>query len=235
MVRYIPLLMVLILGACGPSLTAVTNTESRSINLDGLLPEPVFDADRTLYEKWTLVPIKGDGHWELDRDEVGYFIRGEARDSASGLAMETAIDPISCPILEWEWQVESVQASADLTTRAGDDVAAALYLFFGDPGSFSLPNPVPVLRYVWAGGSHQVGEVMPNPYLPDLVRNTVVRAGKEEVGTWLTERRDMLFDYEAAFGDAPDDILWAVALFVDNDQTGEPAAARFRRARVHCE
>ncbi len=198
-----------------------------------LLPRQLFSADEALFTPWRLVPIVGRGHWRLAVEDDGLSIRGEARHSASAALLEVDLDPVTCPLLEWQWMVESVQPSADLHIRAGDDVAAALYVLFGDPGSAARPRRVPALRYVWAAHGRE-GDMFANPYLPDMERNVVVRSGDDRVGRWLTERRNLRDDYLAAFGKPPDRAIRALALFVDNDQTGEPAAARFRRATAYC-
>lgn len=200
---------------------------------EGLLPERLFSADNALFTPWTLIPIHGTGDWRLVVDSDGMSIRGHAEHSASAAMLAVNIDPVTCPVLEWQWLTESVQPSADLHTRGGDDVAAGLFVLFGDPGPPTHPHRVPTLRYVWTAHD-QVGDVIDNPYLPGTVRNIVVHSGDADVGRWITERRNVLDDYVAAFGEPPQQAIAALALFVDNDQTGEPAAVRYREATVYC-
>ena len=64
----------------------------------------------------------------------------------------------------------------------GDDFAASIFVLFGDPGFLSSPNKVPTLRYVWSTARHKSGTVVANPYMPELVKNIVVRAGPRDSG-----------------------------------------------------
>jgi hypothetical protein len=50
--------------------------------------------------------------------------------------------------------------------------------------------------------------------------------GRADVGAWQRERRDLLADYKAIFKRAPPALKY-VAVFNDNDQTGEPVSAQF--------
>jgi len=224
-------LELLIAGCAAPHVPAVPPAPSAAP--EGLLPERLFSADNALFTPWTLIPIHGTGDWQVVVEPDGMSIRGHAAHSASAAMLAVNIDPVTCPLLEWQWLTESVQPSADLHTRAGDDVAAGLFVLFGDPGPPTHPHRVPTLRYVWAAHD-QVGDVIDNPYLPGTVRNIVVHSGDADVGRWITERRNVLEDYIAAFGKPPEQAIAAVALFVDNDQTGEPAAVRYREATAYC-
>lgn len=224
--------LILLVTACTAPHRGIAPAPAASAPED-LLPEPLFSADSALFEAWRLVPIHGTGDWRILPDSNGLSIRGEAERSASAAMLRVDLDPVTCPLLEWQWMAESIQASADLASRSGDDVAAGLFVLFGDPGSPEHPHRVPTLRYVWTAHG-QVGDVVDNPYLPGTVRNIVVHSGVGDVGHWVTERRNVLDDYVAAFGTPPDAPITALALFVDNDQTGEPAAARYRQATAYC-
>lgn len=50
--------------------------------------------------------------------------------------------------------------------------------------------------------------------------------GRADVGTWQRERRDLVADYKAIFNRASLALKY-VAVFNDNDQTGEPVSAQF--------
>ena len=119
--------------------------------------------------------------------------------------------------------------------REREDVAASLFLFFGDPGLGLLDwTPVPTLRYAWAAERVPIETVVDSPYLPGTVRTLVVESGEARLGRWLTARRNVAADFEKAFGHAPRDIIQAIALFTDNDQTREPAEAAYGAARALC-
>lgn len=192
----------------------------------------IFNATTVIQDGWRQLPIRGKTEYHLTAADGGVAIRAEPKNSASGLIRAVAIDIENCPILEWRWRVDRLQESADLTSKTKEDVAASMFLLFGDPGFIGRPNPVPTLRYVWTNTKHSKDDVIDSPYLPGVVRSIVIRTG--DAGNWFTEKRDVLRDYEHAFGAAPENRLHAVALFTDNDQTREPALALYRWAKVHC-
>ncbi len=113
-------------------------------------------------------------------------------------------------------------------------MAAAIFVLFGDPGFLTDPDPVPTLRYVWTSNAHKVGDLIPNPYMPATVRNIVVRAGSEKLSQWTVERRSLADDFQRAFGKPPEENVSAIALFADNDQTGEPFESYFKAISVDC-
>src|SRR5262249_19671197 len=162
-------------------------------------------------------------------------IRAIGRQSASGLLRSVQIEPSRCPVLEWTWRVERLQPDADLRVKERDDVAASIFLFFGDPGLLISPNRVPTLRYVWTSARHPVGAVVDSPYAPGIVRSLVVESGESRLGRFVTERRRIADDFEQAFGRRPPAAVQAIALFTDNDQTGQPVEAYYLDARALCE
>lgn len=229
----------LVVAACAlPQEQPVTTTDSEGGDVSDLIAEPIFNANNALFEAWQLVPIRGTGSWTLHYDDSTIetpTIRGVPDRSASAIMISTLFDPLSCPVIEWRWMVESAQRSADLSKRSSDDVAASLMVLFGDPGTLLDPQPVPTLRYAWTGAAHPVGSIIENPYQPSFVKNIVVQNADGKLKTWISQRRDLLSDYERAFGSPPSEYVWAIALFIDNDQTGEEAAAQFAKANIFCE
>jgi hypothetical protein len=67
-----------------------------------------------------------------------------------------------------------MQTEIDLRQKSKEDVAASLFLTFGDPGFMMMPNPVPTLRYVWTTEHMTIGELLDNPFQPDIIRTIVV-------------------------------------------------------------
>jgi hypothetical protein len=73
--------------------------------------------------------------------------------------------------------------------------------------------------------------MVPNPYSV-RAHMIVVESGAERVGEWQVERRNLLADYEKAFGEAPPRIS-GVAIMTDTDDTGESATAWFGDISFH--
>lgn len=155
-------------------------------------------------------------------------IRAVGRNSASGLYRTVELRLSEHPLLQWRWRVDRLQASADLRDRDAEDFAAAIFLIFGEAGTADSRS----LAYVWTNDRLAVETVVPSPRHPGQVRSIVVESGARRLGQWLQEERDVGDDFRRAFGrDAPD-MVQAVVLFTDNDQTGEPVEAYYGLIRA---
>lgn len=167
-------------------------------------------------------------------------VEAHAVKSMALLARPVEVDLGKTPILCWRWRIEAPLKSADMTTKAGDDYAARVYLSFDvPPDTLGLGtrmalglarslrgNTVPdaAINYIW-DNRHPVGTWQPNAYT-DRARMLVLRTGAGEAGRWVTERRDVGADFQQAFGHAPLR-LTGLALAADTDNTGEEARAGF--------
>jgi len=194
----------------------------------------LFDAETVLLDEWRHVPLAGTTDYRIVMHAGRIAIRAVGRSSASALMRRVAVDPARCRWIEWSWNVSRIQETADLRVKDREDVAASVFLLFGDPGFLFDPQPVPTLRYVWTNGRVAPETVVDNPYLPGVVRSIVVRSGAGAAGRWITERRDVAADYRLAFGRAPEGGIHAIALFTDNDQTQEPVEAYYGQGRMAC-
>jgi hypothetical protein len=176
-------------------------------------------------------------------DDAGVTVlRVHSADAAGTAAQPLAVDPSRSPVLAWRWKIDRVVEAADLATKAGDDFAARVYVFFDVP-SAQLPLgarvklvlarllygealPAAALCYVW-DNRHPAGTSAWSAYT-DRVRVIVLESGSARAGEWVGERRDVAADYRAAFGaDAPLHEVSGVAAGNDTDQTGESATAWF--------
>ena len=191
--------LVVLLSACAeigskPRITSPASNENEQM---------LFDVATTIQDQWEQLPVSGQTEYQLALigDRIG--IRARGKGGASGLARVVDLDAERCPTIEWSWRVDRLQASADLRSKAHEDVAASIFVMFGDPGLFSMPKSVPTIRYVWTNEKIPVGAIIDNPYLPGVVRSIVVQSGNAAVGSWVTEQRDLYRDFVDAFNATP--------------------------------
>ncbi len=215
-------------GACvAPSQEAVEEARDGGMRY-------LFSASTVIEDEWQQLRFLGTTQYrvELYRNRLAISARG--RRSSSGLMRRVEIDTDKCPDMEWSWSVTVLQPSADIRIKDREDVGASIFLLFGDPGFVFDPTPVPTLRYVWTNERVAVESVIESPYMPGTVRSLVVRSGVHGIGQWTTQKRDVGRDFRKAFGYAPPGPVRAVAIFTDNDQTGEDVEAYYGWARVLC-
>ncbi|MFQ6114936.1 MAG: DUF3047 domain-containing protein [bacterium] len=160
--------------------------------------------------------------YEVVQEDTNLVLMVNSDNSASALwRMLDFQSPKSGRIL-WGWKVaKSLSRKTDEKTKIGDDYAARLFVVF-EPHLVSWKTRA--ICYVWAA-KEPVGSMYKNPYASS-VRTVVVESGNERKGKWIAEERDFITDYKKIFGKAPE-MISAVAIMVDTDNTGQKATAWF--------
>ena len=230
----LPLLaaLVLLTAAASSDVTvAAFSSMTPGGAVSGFEPLQLGDADATDYA--------------LVQEDGRTVVRADADDSAGGLVRQIDVDPTVTPILRWSWKVQNVMEKGNVRRKSGDDYPARLYVTFDyDPSDLSFGDrlkyralrllgyddiPVRALNYIWA---NQAGEtqIVENPYT-DWVQMVPVQSGTDGLGAWHDERRNVLEDYRAAFGEEPPAIN-AIAIMTDGDNTGEAATAFYGDIRM---
>ena len=167
-------------------------------------------------------------------------VEAKADSSMALLARGVDVDLKATPMLCWRWRVEDVVKNADMNTKAGDDYAARVYVAFKLPPDkidfglrFKLQFarnlygehvPDAALNYIW-DNKNPIGHRQFNAYT-DRTQMIVQRSGTAQVGTWVTERVDVLSDVVKAYGSDQAKIS-LLALASDTDNTKSKAHAGF--------
>jgi len=171
---------------------------------------------------------RGSARYEVVPGQKKPVLRATSAGSASGLWRGLRLERPRELLLSWRWKVEkSLKGNESERRRKGDDFAARVLIVFG-PGLESRRTRG--LCYVWAG-SEPVGSVFPNPYTTRIA-TIVLESGDERKGQWVSERRDALSDFRAAFGANPDSVA-GVAVMVDTDDTQTTATSWFDDLQIH--
>lgn len=199
-------------------------------------------SDGSIPEEWkplTFPKIPRHTAYQIVHDSGTAVLKARSEGSASGLAREIRIDPKEYPIVRWRWKIENLLAKSDLSTKEGDDYPARLYITFEyQPEKVGFAKrtqyrvgrllfgdiPIAALNYVWDGKA-AAGTFADNAYT-DFAKMIVVRSGKQALGAWVEEERNVYEDYRKAFGEEPPPIK-GVAIMTDTDNTGESATAYY--------
>jgi hypothetical protein len=176
------------------------------------------------------------------REEDGApIIIASSDNSISTVTTPIKADPDIFRYIEWEWKIESVLPSGNMTKKEGDDFAARVYVTFDyDPSNLSFSDrikyrlyrtftsfeiPLRSLNYVWGNEPDKVGSTGPNPF-SDWVQYVVVQSGNENAGKWFTEKRNLFEDYRMIYGEDPP-MISGITIMTDSDNTGESTKAYF--------
>jgi hypothetical protein len=90
--------------------------------------------------------------------------------------------------------------------------------------------PYATLMYIW-DNRLPVGQVVPNAYT-QRIKKIVAQSGSQGVGRWHMLERNILEDYQRAFGEAPGQLL-GIGVMTDTDNTKSQAVSYYGDISFH--
>jgi Protein of unknown function (DUF3047) len=168
------------------------------------------------------IDFVGSSRLSVERTQRGLCLRSTPQHSATGLYQRVELPPERLSKVAWNWRVDRTQPSADIRRLDREDFAAKIAFVFGEPSLFN--RDVPTIAYVWTSTP------LPNGSIITSKRHSKLRYfqlhGPADAGRWQHEQRNIVEDFKKTFGYTPGPAHY-VAVFNDNDQTGEPVSALF--------
>jgi Protein of unknown function (DUF3047) len=121
------------------------------------------------------------------------------------------------PILEWKWKVITLPTGGNACQKATDDQAAQVYVAW-----VRTPESVRsrIIGYVW-DSTAPAGTICKSEKT-STVTYVVLRSGSDDLGKWITERRNVVEDFRRIYGEAPDTPT-VLSLAIDSDDTRSSA------------
>ena len=200
---------------------------------DGLGQSESFDG-------WHEVPLPGKQptRYAPVRKDGRQAVHARAQGSASMWRRKMDVPAERLGQVRWSWRVDRLNPQASIAdVDAEDAVARVIFAFDGERSRLSARNralfdlaqaltgeapPYATLMYVWET-NQAVDSVVLNPR-SDRIRKWVVDSGPEHLGTWRMHQRDLVADYERAFGEKPGPLV-AIGKMTDADNTRTSAEA----------
>ncbi|HET7200676.1 MAG TPA: DUF3047 domain-containing protein [Burkholderiales bacterium] len=185
---------------------------------------------------WTLSRLRARSQYRLVEDGGATVLQAIARDSASGLLHPIDLDIRDRPFLSWRWKVEDLAPSEDspddspvrvLVNFAGDysKIPFSDRLFYDQFRLFTGQQlPYAGVMYVWGSQTRQ-GGIVKNKYTT-RIKMIAVESGKEKLGKWLEERRNVEEDYRRLFGEEPGRVV-SVGIMTEADEGDRPMEAYY--------
>jgi hypothetical protein len=174
------------------------------------------------------------------KDGDAVVVKAMSTAAASGLTHRVKIDLRKYPFIKWRWKVSNVIEKSDVARKDGDDYAARIYVTFAyEPDKVSFGKklkyragrvlfgqdiPIAAINYIWESKT-PIDTIVDNAYT-DFVKMIVIESGKNKVGQWVDEERNLYEDYKKAFGSEPP-MVSGVAIMTDTDNTSESAIAYY--------
>jgi hypothetical protein len=178
------------------------------------------------WSRWTLNRFKPASRYRLVEDAGTTVLQGSAQASASGLIHYVDVDPLERPLLSWRWKVTALaptEASPDdsparIVISFGGDVRKLPFgdrLFYDQFRLFTGQQlPYAALMYVWGSRTPRDG-VVANGYT-SRIKIIAVENGRENLGKWLEETRNVAADYRRLFGEEPGKVI-SVGIMTETD------------------
>jgi hypothetical protein len=178
------------------------------------------------WNTWTLSRLKSLSQYQLVEDGGATVLKGRARASASGLLHDLDLDVRERPILSWRWRVMDLAPSED---SPDDSPVRVLVNFDGDSSKIPFGDrlfydqfrlltgqqlPYAGVMYVWGSRAPSGGEVH-NKYT-SRIKMIAVESGRDKLGQWLRESRNVEEDYRRLFGEEPGRVV-SVGIMTEAD------------------
>jgi hypothetical protein len=192
------------------------------------------------WRPWGVTRFKRATEYRLVRADGRTVVRASATSSASGLVHPLDIDPDEYRLLHWHWKVDQLIAKADNTQKHAEDSPVRLVVSFdGDMEKLDFSDrmffdqiraftgqqlPYATLMYIWENRAPK-GTVIPNRHT-SRIKMIVAESGRDKLGTWQEETRNIRDDFRRAFGEEPGRIR-AIGIMTDTDNTGENVHAYY--------
>jgi hypothetical protein len=192
------------------------------------------------WRPWGVTRFKRATEYRLVREDGRTAVRASATSSASGLAHPLDLDPSVYRLLHWHWKVDQLIAKADNTQKNTEDSPVRLVISFaGDMEKLDFSDnmffeqikaftgqqlPYATLMYIWENRV-PTGTVIPNRHT-SRIKMVVAESGRDKLGAWQEQTRNIYADFRRAFGEEPGRIL-SVGIMTDTDNTGENVHAYY--------
>jgi hypothetical protein len=192
---------------------SVNDADAKAILIDNF--------ENGLKPQWRSKKVgKRQTQYRIIRIDDNHVLQARSVAAASALVYEYRYDLKEHPILTWKWKVENIIKTGNVRKREGNDCAARVYVVFE---AWLLPL-TRVVSYIWANKLPK-GEYIPSPHYARAML-VAIQSGDENVGKWITERRNVYEDFKILFGREPPHVR-GIAIMTDTENTGESATAYY--------
>jgi Protein of unknown function (DUF3047) len=196
----------------------------------------------TISSPWRAVsiPLKRRTEYRAVKYKGRNAIRANAKSSASAIEAKLNVNLKNTPAISFSWFAEALIKGADNTEKSAEDSPLRVMLSFeGDKDTLSGKEqrfheraklltgrelPYATLMYIWENNK-PVETVITNPHTT-TIKKIVISSGAQDLGRWMTFKRNIADDYLLAFG-KPAGKLIGIALMSDTDNTGTDITAYY--------
>lgn len=171
---------------------------------------------------WQVKEWKGKADYGLvNTPDAGQVLNLKSKGTSAGLYKEMEMDIKKAPYLNWQWKVTKLPEGGDVRSSSKDDQAAQIYVIFP---KFPAMTNSRVLGYIWDSSAPKDSMLTSTKFSKS--KYVVIRSGKDGLGNWFSEKRNVYEDYKALYNEEPPKV-GRVSVMIDSDDTKSSAESFF--------
>jgi hypothetical protein len=179
-------------------------------------------ARETVPQGWELSVKTGESHLQLVQDNGKQVLQMRSERASFALQKQVRIVLQESPELVWQWKVTELPRGGDFRRSDTDDQAAQLIVAFSSSH---------ILTYIWDSTAPKgLVAAAPAPVLKKIFA-VVMESGSQGLGNWITERRNLIDDYQKVFGEAPE-VIEGLRIQINSQHTQSRAEAYWQSIAV---
>ena len=163
--------------------------------------------------------FKSDNGVSIHHDSDNCYIHLKSENDVQGIGKGFTFEVKSYPLLNWRWRANTLPRSGQENVKKRNDSALGVYVFF--KGGYPFGQ---VIKYVWSS-TLPIGTMVKSPYSSKTMI-LVIESGGKDLNKWISEERNLLDDYQKAFGSMPP-AARGIAIMTDSDNTHSSAIADY--------
>lgn len=176
----------------------------------------------TVPKGWELTVNAGEAQLQLVQDEGKQALRMRSDQASFALQKKIRISLQKSPFLVWDWKVTELPKGGDFRHSGSDDQAAQVIVAFSSSR---------FLSYLWDSTAPKGMIASASAPLFKKIFAVVMQSGTQGLGTWVTERRNLIDDYKKAYNEAPK-VIEGIRIQVNSQHTESRAESYWRSLAV---
>ncbi|MBI3355010.1 MAG: DUF3047 domain-containing protein [Nitrospirae bacterium] len=170
---------------------------------------------------WELKEWNGKADILIENENGSNIFHLKSSKSSFALHKELKLNLKEYPIIRWKWKVARLPDGGDVRNKKMDDQAAQLYVVF--PRFPAMVNSR-VIGYIWESSAPSGSITESKKRLH--TKYIVLQSGKERLGEWIEEKRNVYADYKMLFNEEPPPV-GKISIMIDSDDTKSSAESFF--------
>ena len=179
-------------------------------------------ARETVPQGWELSVHAGEPHLQLVQDDGKQALLMRSNQASFSIQRKIHVSLQASPLLVWDWKVTELPKGGDFRRSGNDDQAAQLIIAFSSSR---------FLSYIWDSTAPKGTIASASAPLFKKIFAVVMQSGTQGLGTWVTERRNLIDDYKQAYGEAPK-VIEGVRIQINSQHTQSRAESYWHSIAV---